>query len=260
LSACSCVPKRFGVGSGFIIDQNDSLSKQTDLVTYDAYNCPVYRGSDNAAIIPSEYVAAVVQVKARLDKKRLSEAFENIAAAKSIVKTAMPDGEATQTTLGCVFAFNSPLKMATIAYHYAEEVRSRGLGRHIDLILVLDRGIITLAWKPPGHEWGTALLLDSRGPEGAHIFAAASEMGEDSLDAFLRHLLLTLAKFRPVSAHPLFNWNPPLKGLVYRYVGSFTKETDPERRAAKIKEYTAEAKAYAAKAEEHFKSILGGTG
>jgi hypothetical protein len=68
------LPKRFGVGSGFIIDHNDSVSKQTDVIIYDAHNCPVYRVSDDAAIFPNENVAAVVEVKARLDREKLSEA------------------------------------------------------------------------------------------------------------------------------------------------------------------------------------------
>ena len=75
------LPKRFDVGSGFIIDPDNSISTQSDVIIYDAYNCPVYRVSDDAAIFPSENVAAVVDVKARLDKKKLSEAFKNIAAA-----------------------------------------------------------------------------------------------------------------------------------------------------------------------------------
>src|SRR5258708_17609650 len=98
------LPKRFDVGSGFIIDPDNSLSKQSDVIIYDAYNCPVYRVSDNAAIFPSDNVAAVVEVKARLDKEKLSEAFENIAPVKSLAKSEMPDLQGRTQTVGCVFA------------------------------------------------------------------------------------------------------------------------------------------------------------
>jgi hypothetical protein len=241
------LPKRFGVGSGFIIDQMNTLSKQSDVVIYDAHNCPVYRASDNASIFPSENVAAVVEVKTRLDKERLAEAFENIGAAKSLAKTAMPDLSlpmpvATQT-LGCVFAFESSLTMATLVSHYVEQVKSRGLGRHIDLILILDRGIMTLAARPPGLDWHPALLEGLGGPsaEGSHIGVCASEMGEDSLDAFLRLLLAQLIFFRPMVAHPGFNWMEmqPQPQMLLQYIGSVTHETDPQRRATKLKEYEA---------------------
>ena len=62
------LPKRFDVGSGFILDHFDNVSKQTDVIIYDAFNCPVYRASDDAGIFPSDNVAAVVEVKSRLDK------------------------------------------------------------------------------------------------------------------------------------------------------------------------------------------------
>jgi hypothetical protein len=226
------LPKRFDVGSGLIIDHENSLSKQSDVIIYDAYNCPVYRASDNAAIIPSDNVAAVVQVKSRLDKARLSDAFENIASVKSLAKSEMPDLHGRIQTVGCVFAFKSSLTMETLASHYVEEVRSRGLGHHIDLILVLDRGIITLAMKPPGDDWGAVILDTLGGPKhvGVQFAAAIHEMGKYSLDAFLRHLLLPLMNFRSLVAHPGFDWNPPyLESL--QFIGSFSKQTDPQRRA-----------------------------
>jgi hypothetical protein len=87
------LPKRFSVGSGFIIDRSDNVSKQTDVIIYDALNCPVYRASEDAAIFPSDNVAAVVEVKSCLDKKQLILSFENILATKQLAKT--PSSEAS---------------------------------------------------------------------------------------------------------------------------------------------------------------------
>lgn len=78
------LPQRFDVGAGFIIDPLDNVSKQSDVVIYDAYNCPVYRASEEAAIFPSDNVAAVVEVKSRLTRERLHDAFQNIASTKSL--------------------------------------------------------------------------------------------------------------------------------------------------------------------------------
>ena len=80
------IPKRFDVSSGFVIDPEDTVSRQTDIVVYDAFNCPVYRASENAGIFPSDNVAAVVEVKSRLTRERLREAFQNIAETKSLKK------------------------------------------------------------------------------------------------------------------------------------------------------------------------------
>jgi predicted dinucleotide-binding enzyme len=85
------LPKRFDVGSGFIIDGFDTVSKQTDVIVYDALNCPVYRASEDAAIFPSDNVAAVVEVKSRLDQEQLTSAFENILATKQLAKTLPPN-------------------------------------------------------------------------------------------------------------------------------------------------------------------------
>ena len=85
------LPKRFDVGAGFIIDRLDNVSRQTDVIIYDALNCPVYRASEDAGIFPSDNVAATVEVKSCLDKNELVTAFENILATKQLAKTPPPE-------------------------------------------------------------------------------------------------------------------------------------------------------------------------
>ena len=48
------IPKRFAVGSGFILDPVGNISRQTDVILYDAFNCSVYRVSNEASIFPSK--------------------------------------------------------------------------------------------------------------------------------------------------------------------------------------------------------------
>ena len=81
------LPKRFAAGSGFILDPLGAVSNQTDVVIYDAHNCPVYRASDTAAIFPSNNVAAVVEVKSRLNKAAIYDAAEKIARIKAMSKS-----------------------------------------------------------------------------------------------------------------------------------------------------------------------------
>jgi hypothetical protein len=245
------LPKRFDLGSGFIIDLGDSLSKQTDLIIYDALNCPVYRASENAAIIPSDNVAAVVEVKSRLDKQTMEEAFINISAVKSLSKTKLPDlpfsTPVLTQTYGALFAFTTPLSLETLQEHYTEFSGLYGIGRHIDVVLILDKGIITLAGRAPGLEWAPLMLEGFGGEkgEGAHIGTSLIATGEDSLDMFLRFLLGQLIHFRGLVGHPGFKWvKDGAPGQMHvHYITTITNEQDPNLRKKKLDRYAEEIRA-----------------
>jgi hypothetical protein len=244
------LPKRFDVGSGFVIDPNDQLSRQTDLIIYDALNCPVYRASETAAIIPSDNVAAVVEVKSRLDKDSMRDAFEKIGAVKGLSKTKSPDVPflVTTQTFGCLFAFTNSISMKKLTEHYTEFCKSFGLGRHIDVVLVLDKGIIMLAGRMPTIPGWAPLLLEGFGGkagEGAHIAVANIACSEDSLDMFLRFLLGQLIHFRPFVGHPGFEWmkDGAPGQMAVTYLTSVTTEQDPVLRAEKLQRYAEEVRA-----------------
>lgn len=201
------LPKRFDVGAGFIIDRFDNVSKQIDVIVYDALNCPVYRASEEAGIFPSDNVAATVEVKSCLDKKELYSAFDNILATKQLAKTPPPEiGFVTAQTMGCVFAFESAISFEKICEHYTDILRSKGIGNHIDIILVLDKGVVSMWSKPPAFpNWGRYIhegLAVKELSEGLHFALATEEMGADSLDLFLRYVLTQLTFFRGLVDHP----------------------------------------------------------
>jgi hypothetical protein len=237
------LPKRFSAGSGFILDRRDKISKQTDVVIYDAINCPVYRTSDEAAIFPADNVAAVVEVKSRLDGEKLAEAWGNIAAAKSLAKTKAPEGPflVQSQTFGCVFAFESAISVDTLVGHYRKLLVAHGLGQHIDLVLVFDEAVLTLAAKPRGLDWSTCIFEGPGGPgaEGSHLGVAALQLGEASLDGFLRLLLAQLIFFRGIVDHPGFG--SPGRQMKVWYLTSITMEQDPEKKTLKLREYRADA-------------------
>ncbi len=236
------LPKRFCAGSGFILDRKDKISKQTDVVIYDALNCPVYRASEEAAIFPADNVAAVVEVKSRVDGEKLAEAFDNIAAAKSLAKTKPPEMPflVQAQTLGCVFAFDSSVSADTLADHYGKLLVKHGLGHHVDLVLVLDQTVLTLAAKPRGHDWAACFFEGAGGPgaEGSHLAVGALQLGEASLDGFLRMLLTQLIFFRGMVDHPGFG--APGQQMKLWYLTSLTTETDPGRREQKLRQYREE--------------------
>jgi len=243
------LPKRFDVGSGFVIDPTDNISKQTDVIIYDAINCPVYRASDTAAIIPSDNVASVIEVKSRLDKDARREAFANISEMKGLSKTKPPNMPflVTTQTLCCLFAFSTPLTMEKLSEHYVEFTKSYGVGRHIDLIVVLDKGIINLAGKISTYPWAPLILegFGGKAGEGAHIAAALIKTAEDSLDMFLRFLLGQLIHFRGIVGHPGFQWikDGAPGNMFLSYITSVTSEKDPVLREQKLRKLAEEVRA-----------------
>lgn len=243
------LPQRFKAGAGFIIDQKDNVSKQTDVVIYDAMNCPVYRASEQAAIFPADNVAVVVEVKSSLTKERLDDAAENIALAKSLWKTQASEWPffVETRTVGCVFAFKSPLNLATLSDHFQDTIleKARNIARSIDLVVVLDVGILSLVvYKPSQSGWAPLLLERMQGPpiEGSHIGVAAAPHGAATLDVFLRMLLTHLNQFRGMVDHPGFPW-PTLIDMEPRisYLTSVSHEEDPVERERKQALYRQQA-------------------
>lgn len=77
------LPQRFKSSSGFVIDYEGNISKQSDVLIYDALNSPIYKSSDEGLILLSDNVASVIEVKSTLTKKKLKDAAEKIASVKS---------------------------------------------------------------------------------------------------------------------------------------------------------------------------------
>jgi hypothetical protein len=68
------LPRRFEIGSGFVLGPGGSLSRQTDLIIFDALDSPVYRRGPRVQIIPRDCVAAVIEVKSKLNKDPIRSA------------------------------------------------------------------------------------------------------------------------------------------------------------------------------------------
>ncbi|MFY0581378.1 DUF6602 domain-containing protein [Cystobacter fuscus] len=242
------LPKRFHAGSGIIIDKFDNISRQTDVIVYDALNCPVYRASDEAAIIPNDNVAAIIEVKSRLDRTRLEEAAVNIAAAKKLAKAQAPDLPifSLSSTFGCVFAFESATSLEALAESLREMMlSSTPLGEHIDLVVVLDKGLFGLHAKPRGQErWAPALFdgLGGANVEGTHLGLGVHPFGDKTLDGFLRLLLAHLTYFRGLVAQPGFQWSSlgGEKHFTLIHLAAITLEQDPVVRQQKLEQYLKE--------------------
>jgi len=238
------LPKRFAARAGFVLDSNNAVSRQTDVIVYDALHCALYRASEDAAIIPNNNVAAVIEVKSVLDGDELEDALDKNAKVKALarVRTSEVGAPVADNALGCVFAFESKLTLETLSERYQKWLGKNPLGRHSDVIVVLDRGLISLVARKPGDEEFSDVILEGTGGdagEGWQLGIGAKRFGEATLDAFFRMLLMHLTLFRGVVEHPGFGLAQHLpNGMQHvSYLTTITNEKDPIMRQAKLAEY-----------------------
>jgi len=152
------LPQRFRATSGIIIDKANSLSPQTDVIIYDALTSPVYRYSEEMLMLPLDTVAAVIEVKSRLNKQEIEDGYKKIAACKRLKKTPVSGGDQQATgsdlksvaTYGVIFGFSSDTSLGTLAQH-AENLNGQyEPSAWPDLIVLLDSGTIGYGVQFPG--------------------------------------------------------------------------------------------------------------
>jgi hypothetical protein len=195
------LPQRFRATSGIIIDTANSLSPQTDVIVYDALASPVYRYSEEMLILPLDMVAAVIEIKSRLNKGELEDGYKKIAACKRLKKTPVSGGDQQATgselktvaTYGVIFGFSSDTSLATLSQH-AEDLNGRyEPSAWPDLIVLLDSGTISYAAQFPG-----ASALGHMMPPTHEEFAVPPRsihlmLGEDGDFTLNRFFILLLA-------------------------------------------------------------------
>lgn len=160
------LPQRFYIGDGQVLssissrDVNGSfysLSRQIDVVIFDAFNHPILL--PKYELFPIEGTLAVVEVKSKLNKRTLLGtkdevgALENIASAKCLVSEEAMDinwraaqGDApTPCPLGVIFAFESNKPRSILNYWKKwNDARDARYSFHgwTDMICLLDKGAL----------------------------------------------------------------------------------------------------------------------
>jgi hypothetical protein len=211
------LPQRFRAGSGLIIDSENNLSKQMDIIVYDALSSPLYRFSERAQIIPADSVASAIQVKTALNKRELEDAYENIASSKRLKKRPLSDIDrkstgsefSTLATFGVVFGFDADASLEVLAKNAAEVNAKYDSNLWPDLIVVLDQGAISYSISFPG-ETEMAALLQPPGddeflipPAYVHLFILHEK--EFTLNRFFLMLLSHLTFYPYRASTPPFD-------------------------------------------------------
>jgi hypothetical protein len=146
-------------GSGEVVSSDGNRSKQIDVLITDNRTPPLYAGgAERHAVVPTEAVYGVVEVKTNLTKATLLEACENIRSAKRLEKLAFgSDVFGRQTTrygrtwtytptLGVIFAFESASleHLGRTLHDWCADVPHE---ERPDSVWVLDKG--GLSWSSP---------------------------------------------------------------------------------------------------------------
>jgi hypothetical protein len=144
------MPKRFHATKGFVIDADNQMSDHQDVIIYDEQSSPVYKYDGSNQIVSADAVAAIIEVKAVLNKSQLQEAFAKVEEVKRLRKR--PIGEMDQRatasdmtttgTLGIILGFGSDISLEKLAEHCIELNESYEVAHRPDIIALLDEGVI----------------------------------------------------------------------------------------------------------------------
>jgi len=206
------LPKRFSAGSGLVIDNKNDISLQTDVLIYDALNSPVYRKGTRILILPSDNVAAAIEVKSCLTKDELGDAAKKIASVKKLTKTPITNADQpvtfstliTTKTLGVVFAYDSKTTLETLAENLREINKSYPSDQWIDVVVVLDKGAIGYTIQNPFDQKFLGWFGGAHSAEfpvlPIYIHLIKEDLGELTLNRFFVNLMAHLTFYRKRSS------------------------------------------------------------
>lgn len=142
------LPKKYALGSGQIIDRNGGISRQCDIVIYDAFNCPLLLVKEGYQLYPAESVLGVIEVKSIFGSSTIPECVRNIQSVKKLARS--------EPIAGFVFAFRSRYKnerkIESAAYALRRANRRIPCRERIDLACVLADGLLREYKTKP--DWG----------------------------------------------------------------------------------------------------------
>lgn len=210
------MPKRFHATKGFVIDADNQMSDHQDVIIYDEQSSAVYKYEGANQIVSADAVAAIMEVKAVLNKSQLEEAFAKIEEVKRLKKRAISemDQKATASTLtttgtlGIILGFGSDISLEKLAEHCVDLNEKYETAHRPDIIVVLDVGVINY----------TAQFIGARniGDVGVasddefvippcYVHLVAREDGAFSLNRLFTHLLSHLALYPRRPSIPPFS-------------------------------------------------------
>lgn len=140
------IPKKWEVGTGFVVDAKNNKSNQTDIFIYANEKSPYYRGYE-ISLIPIQYLASAIEVKMKLTTDELIDSMVKFEKIDDMFNENGCDGK---RPLNILFCYSSNIKLSKIfdyLHHpeiFEKEIKKAGgsFKKTIDLVCVLDRGVV----------------------------------------------------------------------------------------------------------------------
>jgi hypothetical protein len=209
------IPKRFHATKGFVIDVDNQMSDHQDVIIYDEQSSPVYKYDGANQIVSADAVAAIMEVKAVLNKSHLEEAYAKIEEVKRLRK--LPIGEMDQKatastltatgTLGVILGFESDISLGKLAEHCLELNEKYETAHRPDIIVVLDVGVINYTAQLVGARTmgDLAIVSDEFAIPPCYVHLVARDDGAFSLNRLFTGLLSHLAFYPRRPSIPPFS-------------------------------------------------------
>ena len=207
------LPRRFAAVSGLVIDTANSLSKQCDVLIYDAENSPVYRAGSVGQILPSDSIASVIEVKSKLNKAELKDAAEKIASVKKLQRSPITNLDQPvnfsnfiiNNSLGVVFAYDSTTSLKTIAKNLKEINKKLPRAQWIDVVVVLGKGMLSYCMQFPGDKKYNNMMPEASADfnvPACYVHLCLFEDSKYAINRFFMHLMSVLSFYRKRTALP----------------------------------------------------------
>ena len=148
------LPGNLEVSTGLLVDSCGATTRQLDVIISDRAKTPILYRSAETRVIPVECAYAVIEVKARLDTAELDNVLANMESVRSLQKLAyQPEFPLVRNVtiygrqvpiwpvMYFLFAYEG-IDLQTLATNLAARQMNRPLDRRIDMICVLDQGVI----------------------------------------------------------------------------------------------------------------------
>lgn len=145
------VPTRWRATRAVLMDYNEATSREVDVAIFDQSSSAAYR-TGSLSILPNDGTAIAIEVKSSLDANELRDSYEKIESCKRLAKAPLSADDrrttehadlASTATMGIVFAYSSGRSLEAIARQMVELNREKDSHLWPDLVVVLDKGIIS---------------------------------------------------------------------------------------------------------------------
>ena len=134
------LPQKYSVGSGIIVDADQTQSRQQDFFIYDAFDSTVFLKRSSYQVVPIESVYATVEIKSSLNKNELEKCVKNIQSVKKLKLTPAGTRHWTPPTenqvMGMVFAYTSDISLETVIKNLNEFNREMKITYEVQINMI----------------------------------------------------------------------------------------------------------------------------